>query len=114
MRILVVDDEPAVREALERALKLEGYEVAAADGVQALVRGPAGRRGGQAAAHRARRPRGGGCERGENLGELGSPGRSSALGARGISEEGLGASAAELVIEDRAQRSGQGEVRAGR
>jgi two-component system response regulator MprA len=37
MRILVVDDEPAVREALERALKLEGYEVAlAADGVQAL------------------------------------------------------------------------------
>jgi two-component system, OmpR family, response regulator MprA len=37
MRILVVDDEPAVREALERALKLEGYEVAlAADGVQAI------------------------------------------------------------------------------
>jgi two-component system, OmpR family, response regulator MprA len=37
MRILVVDDEPAVRDALERALKLEGYEVAlAADGVQAL------------------------------------------------------------------------------
>jgi two-component system, OmpR family, response regulator MprA len=37
MRILVVDDEPAVREALERALKLEGYEVAlASDGVQAL------------------------------------------------------------------------------
>jgi two-component system, OmpR family, response regulator MprA len=37
MRILVVDDEPAVREALGRALKLEGYEVAlAADGVQAL------------------------------------------------------------------------------
>ena len=33
MRILVVDDEPAVREALQRALSLEGYEVElAADG----------------------------------------------------------------------------------
>ncbi|MDW5594418.1 response regulator transcription factor [Conexibacter stalactiti] len=37
MRILVVDDEPAVRSALERALRLDGYEVAlAADGRQAL------------------------------------------------------------------------------
>ncbi|HEY4281287.1 MAG TPA: response regulator transcription factor [Conexibacter sp.] len=37
MRILVVDDEPAVRNALDRALRLEGYEVAlAADGQQAL------------------------------------------------------------------------------
>jgi two-component system, OmpR family, response regulator MprA len=37
MRILVVDDEPAVRTALERALRLEGYEVAlAADGRAAL------------------------------------------------------------------------------
>jgi two-component system, OmpR family, response regulator MprA len=36
MRILVVDDEPAVREALERALRLEGYEVAlASDGAEA-------------------------------------------------------------------------------
>ncbi len=36
-RILVVDDEPAVRRALERALKLERYEVKLAeDGEQAL------------------------------------------------------------------------------
>jgi two-component system, OmpR family, response regulator MprA len=38
MRILVVDDERAVREALERALRLEGYEVElASDGQQALL-----------------------------------------------------------------------------
>ena len=37
MRVLVVDDEPQLRRALERALKLEGYEVAlAGDGDQAL------------------------------------------------------------------------------
>ncbi len=37
MRILVVDDERPVREALERALKLEGYEVeTASDGQEAL------------------------------------------------------------------------------
>jgi two-component system response regulator MprA len=36
-RILVVDDEPAVRRALERALRLENYEVSlAADGEEAL------------------------------------------------------------------------------
>ncbi len=38
MRILVVDDERAVRDALERALRLEGYEVStASDGQEALV-----------------------------------------------------------------------------
>jgi two-component system response regulator MprA len=38
MRVLVVDDEPAVRQALGRALKFEGYETEMAeDGVQALT-----------------------------------------------------------------------------
>jgi two-component system response regulator MprA len=42
MRILVVDDEPAVRESLRRALELEGYEVElAVDGEQALERADA-------------------------------------------------------------------------
>jgi len=37
MRILVVDDEPAVREAVERALRLDGHEVTlACDGGEAL------------------------------------------------------------------------------
>jgi len=37
VKILVVDDEPAVRDSLERALRLEGYETElAADGAEAL------------------------------------------------------------------------------
>ena len=39
MKILVVDDEPAVRDALRRALQLEGYDVElAGDGAEALDR----------------------------------------------------------------------------
>jgi len=39
MRILVVDDEPAVRDSLERALRLDGYDVdLAADGREGLER----------------------------------------------------------------------------
>jgi two-component system, OmpR family, response regulator MprA len=38
MRVLVVDDEPAVRQALDRALRFEGYETETAeDGVAALA-----------------------------------------------------------------------------
>jgi two-component system, OmpR family, response regulator MprA len=38
MQILVVDDEPAVRASLERALRLEGYDIKlAADGAEALA-----------------------------------------------------------------------------
>src|ERR671935_2563015 len=38
MRILVVDDEPAVREAVERALRLDGHDVQlACDGGEALA-----------------------------------------------------------------------------
>jgi two-component system response regulator MprA len=39
MSVLVVDDEPAVRESLRRALELEGYQVEmAADGDEAIAR----------------------------------------------------------------------------
>jgi hypothetical protein len=41
MRVLVVDDEPALRSAVQRALALERYDVALAeDGREALDRWP--------------------------------------------------------------------------
>jgi two-component system response regulator MprA len=44
MRVLVVDDEPAVRESLERVLRHDGFEVdVAADGREAIQRLAAGR-----------------------------------------------------------------------
>ncbi len=44
MRVLVVDDERAVRESLRRALELEGYEIELADdGQEALYRLQSGR-----------------------------------------------------------------------
>lgn len=45
MRILVVYDESGVREAVERALRLKGHDVAlAADGVRRSMRSMPGRR----------------------------------------------------------------------
>jgi two-component system, OmpR family, response regulator MprA len=38
MRVLVVDDEPAVRQALDRALRFEGYETDLADDGQAALK----------------------------------------------------------------------------
>jgi two-component system, OmpR family, response regulator MprA len=38
MRVLVVDDEPAVRTALERALRLAGYDVSLAEGGEQALR----------------------------------------------------------------------------
>ena len=37
MRILVVDDEPAVRDAVDRALRLDGHEVAVAEDGRAAL-----------------------------------------------------------------------------
>ncbi|WP_020658715.1 response regulator transcription factor [Amycolatopsis benzoatilytica] len=42
MRLLVVDDDPDVRESLQRSLEFEGYEVAAASGGAAAVAAVAG------------------------------------------------------------------------
>src|SRR5690625_5510742 len=41
MRVLIVDDDRAVRDSLRRSLELNGYAVdVAADGAEALARGP--------------------------------------------------------------------------
>ena len=62
MRILVVDDEPSVRDALDRALRMDGYKVElAADGreaLDALARPAAGRDRARRADARAGRARG--------------------------------------------------------
>jgi two-component system response regulator MprA len=44
MRVLVVDDEPSVREVLTRILKVEGFDVAVAADGHAAVRAQAGER----------------------------------------------------------------------
>ena len=36
MRILVVDDDPAVRRSIDRALRLEGYDGGVASGGEAI------------------------------------------------------------------------------
>src|SRR5215212_10046051 len=41
MRVLVVDDEPAVREVLERILRVEGFDVALAEDGREAVRAQA-------------------------------------------------------------------------
>jgi two-component system response regulator MprA len=43
MRVLVVDDEPAVRQALDRALRFEGYETEQAEDGNAALAAHAGR-----------------------------------------------------------------------
>jgi len=113
-RILVVDDEPAVQNALLRALRLERYEVAqAADGLEALER--LGARAYEAVILDIAMPRVDGLEVCRRLRELGDTTPVLMLTARGEVDDrvaGLDAGADDYLAKPFALRELLARVRA--